>query len=359
MKILIINQALGYGGAQKQALVDANSLVELGHEVTMAYYQEGEFIEQLNEKIKCLKLISNSSIISGLQILIYLLFHKSDVVHTHQYWASKVGGIPGKLTGNRVIYNEHGLGKWRRWYHRVIIWFLSLFADKVITSCKLNSYLRNKLDRISENKLMTLYNSFEIKHNGEEIRIPQKEKDTIWIGYVGRFNKVKQLEYIIKVAKRLKPIIKNVKFVLVGDGKERQNIEKIIKNNSLDAEFIITGFCKVPYYYYKTFDVFVLPSKIEGFSISLLEAGASGVPTVCFDVGGNKEIVQSQRTGFLIPPFNIDEMTSKILQLCSNKDLRLEYSKNAKEYITNNFSVEKRRKLLDKLYRDYNVKKVI
>jgi glycosyltransferase involved in cell wall biosynthesis len=96
--------------------------------------------------------------------------------------------------------------------------------------------------------------------------------------------------------------------------------------------------------------VFVLPSRIEGFSVALLEAEASGIPAIAFDVGGNAEIIKNNITGFLLPDLNIDILVEKIIYLYENPQKRKEMGNEARNYIKSNFSNELRIKKLEKLY---------
>ncbi len=268
------------------------------------------------------------------------------------YWAFKVSGIAGKLTGHKIVYNEHGLGLWRRRYHRFIIKFLSVFADKVITSCDKCKYYRGIRDKIKPNKLQTLYNSFSNDGCEDNSRIFTKlKKKGFIIGYIGRFNKVKRLEIFIEIAIELIGKIDNFKIILVGDGPERVLIENLIQKNNLEQFFYLPGFCDELLKYYKDFDIFILPSKREAFSIALLEAGASALPALAFDVGGNSEIIINKKTGYLIQDGMIGELVEKIIYLYQNPDIKIEMGQNAKKYISENFSIKKRINKLEKLYK--------
>ena len=351
MKILIINNALGYGGAEKQVVVDANYLTKNKHQVTVAYEIEGELKNLLLPNINKFKLKYRSSILSFFQLFLHLIKNKYDIIHAHQYWAAKVAGIPGKLTGHKVIINEHGLGLWRKWYHSVIVWFISLFANKVITTCDENTRLRHEMDKIPISKLLTVYNSFELIEEKNINNI--KKVSNFWIGFVGRFNKIKQLDIFIDICIQLKKEIDDFKIVLVGDGKEKERILQLIEQNNLCEYFILPGFCKHPKQYYRLFDVFVLPSKIEAFSLALLEAGASSIPLIAFDVGGNNEIIKNGETGYIVEPFNTKIITDKIHDLYINKQKCKKMGDKAREYICSNFSIANRIIKLEQIYSEY------
>jgi len=349
MKILIINNALGYGGAEKQVVVDANSLFNNGHDVTVAYHISGDLGNLLIKQIKKFHLKYSNSILSGFQLFFHLLFNRYDVIHTHQYWASKVGGIPGKITGHKVIYNEHGLGLWRKWYHIIIVRFISMFADKIINSCNATKDVRQKREKINKEKLMTVYNSFQIEEMMARHQLIN-DKRLFSIGFVGRFNHVKRLDIFIELANELKKEIKHFKIILVGDGKEKGRIDELIRINNLENYFITPGFVTDTASYYKKFDIFILPSKREAHSVALLEAGANGIPALAFNVGGNSEIIVNGKTGYIIPECNFTLMFKKIKKLYDLVDFRLEMGEFAKKYVQETFSINKRINNLISLY---------
>ena len=354
MKILIVINALGYGGAEKQAIVDANSLCSRGYDITVAYYRSGELEKLLNKKVRKLKLPSPSSIISAIYLFSHLLFTKYDIVHNHMYWSSKAAGIVAKLTGHKVIYNEHGLGLWRKWYHILIIRLIALFADKIINSCDATRSIRHNRDKIRKHKLVTVYNSFNLEQNNNDSNktINLTKSGNFIIGFVGSFNKVKRLDIFIEIAKELKKEIQEFKIIMVGDGAEKIKIEKLINKNNLGKYFILPGFITDTSPYYQNFDVFILPSIREAHSIALLEAGAHGLPSLAFDVGGNSEIIKNSYNGYVIPDGDIGSLVNRIIYLYKNPDLKIKMGNNSKKYINQHFSVEKRIKNLERVYFD-------
>ena len=355
MKILIIVNSLSYGGTEKQVVVDANMLIDRGHHVTVAYNKEGDLINLLVKGINKYPIKSKNFALALLQIFFHLLFNKYDVVHSHMFWGEKISALPAKLTGHRIVFNEHGLGLWRRWYHILIMRFISLFADKIITSCDATKNVKIEREKLNRKKIITIYNSLnKISEDTKKVDIPYflKNKKHFIIGFVGRFKSVKRLSVFVDIADRLRKVISNFKIVLVGDGEEKKRIKRGIENKNLENYFYIPGAVLNIDQYYKTFDVFVLPSIREACSVALLEAGASGVPAIAFDVGGNPEIIQDGTTGFIISNNDISILTKKIIYLYKNNHKRYEMGLAAKNYIKNTFSVSKRLDKLTSLYKE-------
>ncbi len=105
----------------------------------------------------------------------------------------------------------------------------------------------------------------------------------------------------------------DIKFVIIGEGPERKNLENLIKKNQLKNTVFLTGTIDNASQYLKAFDLFVLPSRKEGLPYTILEAIAAGLPIVATDVGGVKELVADA-----ITPNDPKILAEKIIQTIKN-----------------------------------------
>jgi glycosyltransferase involved in cell wall biosynthesis len=87
-------------------------------------------------------------------------------------------------------------------------------------------------------------------------------------------------------------------------------------------------------------DLFVLPSLSEGLSNVLLEAMIANLPVVATDIGGNPEVVEHGKTGLLIPPKNVDELTAAMMQLLQCPDLAGRFGQAGRTRVVTEFSLE-------------------
>ncbi|UCG91008.1 MAG: glycosyltransferase [candidate division WOR-3 bacterium] len=350
MKILIIVNTLQYGGAERQAVVDANALADAGYQVTVGYNEKGALLNLLSKSVKRHMIESKNVIVASVLLFRHLLYNRYDIIHSHMFWAERVSAMPGKLTGHTVIFNEHGLGLWRKWYHIITMKIISRFADRIIASCHANRTVRLQREKLDSKKVVTIYNSCNTTRSTADSPDFFQKGRIFTIGFVGRFSPVKRLGMFIDVAERLKHIIPDFRIVLVGDGEERRSIEEEIAKKNLTKYFHFPGFILNIEQYYKSFDVFLLPSRIEGLSIALLEAGAFGIPAIAFNVGGNSEIIQDGITGYLIPDNDIHRLVEKIVYLYENHDKRDLLGLAAQDYITKTFSESRRLSALQNIY---------
>jgi glycosyltransferase involved in cell wall biosynthesis len=354
MKILIIVNALTYGGAEKQAVMDANLFADDGHHVTFAYKKNGDLVQTLSKKVRLFRISHQFMPLASLQLLLHLSQNKYDVIHCHLFWAAMISMVPATLMKQHYVFNEHGLGNWRRWYHLAIIRKIYRFSAKVITPCRAVMNTIVERERIDTKKVAVIYNSFESE---QPLRSSQAAKryskaDGFNIGFVGRFSPVKRLDIFLSLAQDLKMSISEFHFVLVGDGPERQKILSELNKRNLNGYFCLPGFAAEPQSYYRKFDVFILPSESEGFSLALLEAAAASVPAIAFDVGGNAEIIIDDVTGYILPYCDVELLAEKIVFLYRNEDVRRSMGISANEYASHRFSQSVRLEMLNNLYRN-------
>ena len=152
--------------------------------------------------------------------------------------------------------------------------------------------------------------------------------------FVGRLEKRKGTEYLIKAYEILKRTYPDLRLIIVGAGnKRRKKHEKEIKEKQI-ADVVFTGY--VPddelTRYYRTADVFCAPSTgKESFGIVLLEAMAAGKPVVASDIGGYSTVVEHEVDGLLVPPKDEHLLAQGILTLLRNPDLRASMGAKGRE----------------------------
>jgi glycosyltransferase involved in cell wall biosynthesis len=99
-------------------------------------------------------------------------------------------------------------------------------------------------------------------------------------------------------------------------------------------------------------DVICLTSKNEGTPVSLIEAQASGVPVITTDVGGVKDIVQQNETGYIVPRDNLEMFVEKLLDLVEDEKKRQKMSQNGWTFVQDKFHYMRLVSEMEEYYRD-------
>lgn len=144
---------------------------------------------------------------------------------------------------------------------------------------------------------------------------------------------------------------KNVKFFMIGDGVMKHEVEKhISKINNSNFEYL--GYQTNIAKYLSAADVFVLPSSIEGFPLSILEAMSMGVAVVASNVGAIPDVVNDKKDGFIIKPGSSMEIVESIEILNSNRKLLNEIKKLSRVKIEKHYSNTVLKSNYNKLYKE-------
>jgi glycosyltransferase involved in cell wall biosynthesis len=146
---------------------------------------------------------------------------------------------------------------------------------------------------------------------------------------------------MIKALKEVQRTCPETYLILVGDGPERANLEKMASSLKLNSKILITGFKEDTHRFYNIMDMFLLTSFSEGTAMTLLEAMASSLTCIVTDVGGNPEIVVDSQTGFVIPSDDEKALASVICGLLKNKDLLKKMGQAARRRFENEFAIDK------------------
>ena len=160
--------------------------------------------------------------------------------------------------------------------------------------------------------------------------------------FVGGLVPRKGLPFLVEAAKTVVKERADTKFLVVGDGPLKTQLNNTIASAGLRDRFLFLGNLRddmLPKVY-NCADVFVLPSIQEGQGIVLLEAQASAVPVVAFDVGGVGEAMRDGETGFLVKRGNVEGLSAALLKLLSDEALRARMGGCGNRLVASNFTWE-------------------
>ncbi len=205
-----------------------------------------------------------------------------------------------------------------------------------------NGYLKN----YNNKEIVKIYNFLDfdlIEKKAEE----KLEKDYgKYIISVGSLTENKNHKLLINAFKILKNKYKvSEKLLIAGEGRERENLEKQIRELNLENDVLLLGQKENPYKYIKNSELYILPSKSEGFSLTLVEAMYLQKMIISTHNNGSEELVKENKYGVLIEN-NADKMAEKINYYLKNRDERKKYEELGYER-AKDFSKENGKKVIE------------
>jgi glycosyltransferase involved in cell wall biosynthesis len=170
------------------------------------------------------------------------------------------------------------------------------------------------------------------------------------VGAVSRLAWKKGLRHLLATVPRLLEVLADLRVIIVGDGPLRPELAAQASALGVEKHVVFLGSRSDALELLSTFDVFVLPSEIEGMSNALLEAMAVGRPVVATDVGGNPEVVVDGETGFVVPPADPDRLAAAIVKLLQAPDMAREMGAAGRQRVCEEYRVDVMVRRIENLY---------
>ncbi|MGL5981964.1 MAG: glycosyltransferase, partial [Cetobacterium sp.] len=205
-----------------------------------------------------------------------------------------------------------------------------------------------------KDKLVTIYNSFNFedltKKSMEKVNFEEEElQKSKYILSIGRLEETqKDFTTLIKAYKKISEKI-DEKLYIIGDGRHRNDLEKLIRSLDLEKRVILLGFKSNPYPWIRGASFFVHSSKFEGLPTVLIEASILGKAIISTDCPtGPREILMDGKIGILTKIEDVKELGEAIKKISNDKNLKFEYSDLSKRY-SERFNSEKIMKKLEEI----------
>lgn len=138
---------------------------------------------------------------------------------------------------------------------------------------------------------------------------------------VGRLNKQKGFDIAIEVAKNLKAADFDFRWYIIGKGEEQSNLNALIEQYDLSDTVFMLGVRSNPYPYFRDCDIYIQPSRYEGYGLTISEAKAFHKPIVCTNFAGASDQLKNYVTG-IITDCNVQALTESVSEIISNAELR-------------------------------------
>jgi len=234
----------------------------------------------------------------------------------------------------KVIYTPHGwifsekMGAFKKWWYLKLEKFFARYKNTIICSSykERNESIKLKIKKpehlpviYNGIKFMPLENTGNAEEKYELYDILKKKYDlsidfqlnTI-VGLMSNFYPPKGVECFIEMAKIISAKFPSLKFVMVGDGPMRKQVEKLIDQYNLKNKVFLTGFINQGEKLLRAFDFFVLPSLQDGLPYAVLEAMADKKPIIATKVGALPEILFDKKSAILVEPGDAAALASAL-----------------------------------------------
>ena len=268
------------------------------------------------------------------------------IVHCHQYTPWLYGWLASFGTGAKLVFTEHG--RFHPDSYRRKAWlvnrFLGATTSAIVAISKATGDALVKYEYLPRRRIEIIYNGIESVSVENTARLKVLDEfdlsaDTRIIGTVARLDPVKNQDLILDAVSWLAQRVDKLHVVIVGDGPEREILEKRAKELGIENKVSFTGFISEPAHYLASMDIFLLPSFTEGASMTLLEAMSLGVPAVASRVGGSPEIIENSETGLLFDVDQPDRFIEHVSFLLEHPEKRKAIAENAKTRFAEKFSI--------------------
>lgn len=372
--VMFLVNYLGVGGAEQQLLELVRGMNKARFQPVVASLYSGGPLESEVREVPGVELISLnrkgkydfSVLFSVLQLMRQ---KKVDIIQPFLTPATFFGILPASINRIpvKIITERCGLRKdtspGNRFY-RAAEDFLTRFASLVVPNSEAGrSYL---LDRgIAPSRIKVIYNGVnlsrltpdpaKVAQIKEEMQLPHNGKV---IGIVARLHPAKGHDTFLRAAKIISESIPQTRFAVVGDGPLRTDLEYLTRELGVASKVIFFGGQRDVGSFLSTFDVACLCSTdLEGCSNSVLEAMALGKPVVATDVGGNRELVQPDATGLLVPHENPEALVDAVLKCFNRPEWAQTMGRQAQEMVFSRFSQERMVQEYESLYEEALMRK--
>jgi glycosyltransferase involved in cell wall biosynthesis len=349
---LVIGQ-LQQGGAEGQLVHLANGLLSGGYQPVVACLSEvsephGSSLRRKGIDVKLFPRKGRADFRRVMALASWLKEEKIDLVHSflvgansYAYAAVLIARRPKLIVSSRTTMKIPGTAA--RMVHR---WVFRHATAVVANSASVREFTM-KYYGVPGDRIRVIRNGVVLRDGiGDDHRRRHRaelgvDDLPVLVVTLGRLSPEKNLSLFVELAEKLDGTNPETRFIIVGDGPERQRLESIIRAKSLQHRVIMAGARSDVSGFLSAMDIFVLTSDTEGLPNAVMEAMGAGLPVVASRVGGTHEVVADGATGFLVAPGDSDAFIRAISALLQEPQSRVRFGQAGRARIAGEFSVAK------------------
>jgi glycosyltransferase involved in cell wall biosynthesis len=277
--------------------------------------------------------------------IVQTFFESSDL------WA---GLVTKTLSNAALIWSRRDMGILRAHKHVIAYRLLSALPDAVFAVSEQVRKHCIEVDRIDPERVQTIYNGLDLSEWDYSDRAETTPSRPL-ITTVGNIRRVKGHDIFIQAAASVVRQYPNAIFSIAGgvlDPDYFKELQDLVRDLGLTDCFYFAGAVTDLHQHLSAADVFVLPSRSEGFSNAIIEAMAASLPVVATNVGGNAEAVKDGINGLLVPPDDSMALAKAIAHLLSDPSQARKMGIAGKTIVAENFTTEAMMTKITRTYKD-------
>lgn len=367
MRILNLISSVGLFGAERVAIELSKSLKKTYHcepilgVIRNIYNPHEEILEEAKSNDILYTVFSCRSQLDlklAFSIREFIKKNRVDIIHCHGYKSNFYGLLASKGQVPSVTTNHNWLtAHWRLKTYCILDSLWIRFFDRIVAVS--NEVKRDMLRyKIPEDKIRVIDNGIALERfeklaetKNMKNQLGFEEKIRI-IGTIGNLGTEKGHIYLLEAAKQILDVVKDLKFLIIGDGRLRKQLEEKSEELGIKKHVIFTGQRKDIPELLMAMDIFVLPSIKEGLPIALLEAMAAKRPVIATRVGAIPKVIENKNTGILVEPKDVTGLRDAIMNLLNDPGRMNLFAREGFNRVCINFSSDEMGKNYLKLYNE-------
>jgi glycosyltransferase involved in cell wall biosynthesis len=362
IRLAIICQHLTMGGAEELVLGIATHLPTDRYELrVLCLSEQGVIADELRAAGVRVDVLPGEPGPRDTRAFARLVAHlrgwRPHIVHTFLLNAVLYGRLAAIVAGVPLIFAaEQNIYLHKASRHALMERILAKRTCRIIACCHAVSDFYQRQVKVPPAKLVVILNAVRYE---QFLPLPSRaashaalglDPDLPTVGLIGRLTRQKGHDVLLHAVRKLKKSYPQLQVVIAGQGEARPGLETLARELEIERNIHFVGLRRDREHLYGAFDVFALPSRWEGLSLALAEAVGAGIPTVATDVGGNREVIESDCSGLLVPGDDPTALAMALERLLGDHELRRRLSERGIVEVRPRFGIDRHVQQLDALY---------
>lgn len=321
--------------------------------------REGFFVTSLNRRngVDCTLLLKIAQLSREKKI---------DIIHAHHYTPFFYSSLSRLFNRKpKMCFTEHGrpLPDIVGYQRKLTNLFLNFLVHKINAVSEISKKGLSKNDWFPLSKINVIYNGVELDGKVHDSTDESIQKALDWIGssnkvigFLARLDPIKAPELLIESFALVLKEVPDAKLLVMGKGPLRDPLIKLSIRLNIQNNVLFAGLVKNPHLLLQKVRALAVTSLYEAASLSILEAMLCGLPVVATNVGGNPELIQDGKTGYLFPSGSVNELAKTLIKVLIDENRASRLGDAAYIEATYKFSFRKMVDSYKKVYHDLLLK---